>query len=100
MGAGREGIRLAGDRLRWILVTHTHVDHCLLAARLQQIVWNLLSNAIKFSRAGGRVELDARKRGEYFPQAWQDKLSIDDAHRIQLGVIRRRCTAEGQRRPG
>jgi signal transduction histidine kinase len=30
--------------------------------RLQQIVWNLLSNAIKFSPAGGRVDLQIRRR--------------------------------------
>jgi signal transduction histidine kinase/ActR/RegA family two-component response regulator len=41
-------------------------------ARLQQIVWNLLSNAIKFSRAGGRVELDARQRGENFELSVRD----------------------------
>lgn len=28
---------LVGDRLRWILVTHTHIDHSPLAARLSQI---------------------------------------------------------------
>jgi hypothetical protein len=41
-------------------------------ARLQQIVWNLLSNAIKFSRAGGHVELDARKRGQHFELSVRD----------------------------
>jgi glyoxylase-like metal-dependent hydrolase (beta-lactamase superfamily II) len=29
-------LEAAGDRLRWILVTHTHVDHSPLAARLHQ----------------------------------------------------------------
>lgn len=34
----------------------------------------------------------ARQRGEYFPQAWAGRLSLDDAYRIQLGLIRRRGT--------
>src|SRR5580658_4426549 len=38
-------------------------------------------------------------RGEYFPRAWFDKLSIDQAYRIQLGVIARRCAA-GERQIG
>jgi len=33
----------------------------------------------------------ARGRGEYFPAAWFDRLSLDDAYRIQLGLIRRRA---------
>ena len=42
----------------------------------------------------------ARARGEYFPRAWADRLSIDDAYRIQLGLIRDRCAQTGQRRIG
>ncbi|SEB96887.1 2-keto-4-pentenoate hydratase [Rhizobiales bacterium GAS191] len=42
----------------------------------------------------------ARESGDYFPKSWQDRLSIDDAYRIQLGLIRRRCAAEGLRRIG
>jgi 2-keto-4-pentenoate hydratase len=42
----------------------------------------------------------ARERGEYFPKAWLDRLSIDDAYRIQLGLIRRRCAKTKQRRIG
>src|SRR5580692_12312192 len=42
----------------------------------------------------------ARERGEYFPRAWSDRLSIDDAYRIQLGLIRDRCAQTGQRRIG
>ncbi|MBV9433057.1 MAG: fumarylacetoacetate hydrolase family protein [Hyphomicrobiales bacterium] len=42
----------------------------------------------------------ARERGEYFPNAWADRLSIDDAYRIQLGLIRRRCAKTRQRRIG
>ena len=32
----------------------------------------------------------ARERGEYFPAAWADRLSLDDAYRIQLALIARR----------
>ena len=42
----------------------------------------------------------ARQRGEYFPKAWYSKLSLDEAYRIQLGLIARRCAREGQRRVG
>ena len=42
----------------------------------------------------------ARERGEYFPRAWSDRLSIDDAYRVQLGLIRRRCATTKQRRIG
>ncbi len=38
----------------------------------------------------------ARARGEYFPAAWFDRLSLDDAYRIQLALIERR----GARRVG
>ncbi|HVH78605.1 MAG TPA: hypothetical protein VM782_04390, partial [Stellaceae bacterium] len=38
----------------------------------------------------------ARARGEYFPLAWFDRLSLDDAYRIQLALIDRR----GERRLG
>jgi 2-keto-4-pentenoate hydratase len=41
----------------------------------------------------------ARQRGEYFPRAWFDKLSLDDAYRIQLGLIARRVAA-GERQIG
>jgi 2-keto-4-pentenoate hydratase len=41
----------------------------------------------------------ARARGEYFPAAWFDRLSIDEAYRIQLGQIARR-TAAGERQIG
>ena len=40
---------------------------------------------------------EARSRGEFFPAAWFDKLTIDQAYRIQLGLVRRRCeTGEQQ----
>ena len=42
----------------------------------------------------------ARERGEYFPKAWEGRLTIDDAYRIQLALIRRRCAAQGERRIG
>jgi 2-keto-4-pentenoate hydratase len=38
----------------------------------------------------------ARGRGEYFPQAWADRLSLDDAYRIQLALLAQR----GARRAG
>jgi 2-keto-4-pentenoate hydratase len=38
----------------------------------------------------------ARARGEYFPKAWFDRLSLDDAYRVQLALIDRR----GARRVG
>jgi 2-keto-4-pentenoate hydratase len=38
----------------------------------------------------------ARARGEYFPTAWFDRLSLDDSYRIQLALIERR----GARRIG
>jgi 2-keto-4-pentenoate hydratase len=38
----------------------------------------------------------ARANGEYFPRAWFDRLSLDDAYRIQLALIERR----GARRVG
>jgi 2-keto-4-pentenoate hydratase len=38
----------------------------------------------------------ARARGEHFPSAWFDRLSLDDSYRIQLALIERR----GARRVG
>jgi 2-keto-4-pentenoate hydratase len=38
----------------------------------------------------------ARGRGEYFPAAWFDRLSLDDAYRLQLALLGRR----GERRIG
>src|SRR2546428_13360620 len=32
-----------------------------------------------------------RGRGVYFPPAWEDRLDLDDAYRIQLGLVARRC---------
>jgi 2-keto-4-pentenoate hydratase len=42
---------------------------------------------------------DARARGEYFPAQWFDRLTLDQAYRIQLGVIARRVAA-GERQIG
>lgn len=42
---------------------------------------------------------EARGRGEFFPRAWFDKLTIDQAYRVQLGLIARRCAA-GERQIG
>lgn len=41
----------------------------------------------------------ARQRGEHFPHAYFGKISIDQAYRIQLGQIARRCAA-GERQIG
>lgn len=38
----------------------------------------------------------AREHGEHFPQAWADRLSLDDAYRIQLALLAHR----GARRVG
>ena len=37
----------------------------------------------------------ARARGEFFPRAYFDRLTLDEAYRIQLALIERRC-AEGE----
>jgi 2-keto-4-pentenoate hydratase len=42
---------------------------------------------------------NARARGEYFPASWFDRLTLDEAYRIQLGIIARRVTA-GERQIG
>ena len=41
----------------------------------------------------------ARARGEFFPPQWFDRLTLDQAYRIQLGVIARRIAA-GERQIG
>jgi 2-keto-4-pentenoate hydratase len=41
----------------------------------------------------------AAARGEYFPHAFYNRLTLDDAYRIQLGLIDRRCAA-GERQIG
>ena len=41
----------------------------------------------------------ARARGDYFPAKWFDRLTLDEAYRIQLGVIARRIAA-GERQIG
>ena len=42
---------------------------------------------------------EARQRGEYFPPAWFDRLSLDEAYAIQLAIIDRRV-AEGEQQIG
>jgi 2-keto-4-pentenoate hydratase len=42
----------------------------------------------------------ARRKGEYFPRAWHDRLSLDDAYRIQLGLIKRDAANPARRRIG
>jgi len=41
----------------------------------------------------------ARARDEYFPREWFDRLSLDEAYRVQLGMITRRV-AGGERQIG
>lgn len=41
----------------------------------------------------------ARERGEYFPAAYENRLSLDDGYRIQLAVVDRRVAA-GERQLG
>jgi 2-keto-4-pentenoate hydratase len=41
----------------------------------------------------------ARARGEFFPPQWFDRLTLDQAYRVQLGMIARR-TAGGERQIG
>jgi 2-keto-4-pentenoate hydratase len=41
-----------------------------------------------------------RRRGEYFPRAWQNRLTQDDAYRILLGWIDRCASQSGKRRIG
>lgn len=41
----------------------------------------------------------AHARGVYFPPEWFDRLTLDQAYRIQLGLIARRCAA-GERQIG
>jgi 2-keto-4-pentenoate hydratase len=41
----------------------------------------------------------ARGRGEHFPAGYFDRLSLDEAYRIQLALIERRCAA-GERQIG
>jgi 2-keto-4-pentenoate hydratase len=41
----------------------------------------------------------ARDHGVYFPTEWFDRLTLDEAYRIQLGLIERRCAA-GERQIG
>lgn len=41
----------------------------------------------------------ARRRGDYFPREWFDRLNLDEVYRIQLGLIGRRVAA-GERQIG
>jgi len=53
-----------------------------------------------FDRAVAVEEFwQARGRGEYFPSAWVDRLTLDQAYQIQLGMIDRRV-AGGERHIG
>jgi 2-keto-4-pentenoate hydratase len=41
----------------------------------------------------------SRQRGIFFPNDWFDRLTLDEAYRVQLGLIDRRCAA-GERQIG
>jgi 2-keto-4-pentenoate hydratase len=58
-----------------------------------------LLDASEIERATDEFE-EARRRGDYFPKAWFGRLAIDDAYRIQLGLLRRRSAEPGQQRIG
>src|SRR6516225_9822213 len=55
-------------------------------------------DASELAAAVSEIEA-AQARGEYFPQAWFDRLSLDDAYRILLALVGRRRGA-GARRIG
>ena len=42
---------------------------------------------------------DAASRGVYYPSQWRGKLSMDDAYRVQLGILARHVAA-GERQAG
>jgi 2-keto-4-pentenoate hydratase len=42
---------------------------------------------------------EARNKGDYFPADWNDRLSFEEAYRVQLGVVARRVAA-GERQVG
>jgi 2-keto-4-pentenoate hydratase len=65
-------------------------------------VWNVGSKGGldgRRNQVSGRDFWRARGRGEYFPTAYEDRLSLDEAYRIQLALIDRRVAA-GERHIG
>jgi 2-keto-4-pentenoate hydratase len=42
----------------------------------------------------------ARRRGEYFPRAWEGRLTLDDGYRILLGIVDRCASQPGKKRIG
>ena len=42
---------------------------------------------------------EAGRRGEHFPAEWRDRLSVEQAYRVKLGVVARRVAA-GERQVG
>ncbi len=42
---------------------------------------------------------EARRSGEFFPEDWRNRLSFEQAYRVQLGVVTRRVAA-GERQVG
>jgi 2-keto-4-pentenoate hydratase len=67
--------------------------------RVEEGIWEIVMEATEMERVIDEFDA-ARQRGEYFPKAWYSKLSLDEAYRIQLALIARRCAREGQRRVG
>lgn len=72
----------AGERLRWVLVTHTHIDHSPLAARVRQETG---ARVVAFGPAppvSTRVLLDAHD-AEFSPD-----LLLADGEHVDLGDMR------------
>ena len=77
-----EGLAVGlGRSVTFELATEGEVGRILADLRLfKQIVVNLLSNAVKYSPEGGRVELAARRAGDWLQVAVRDQgMGIDPA---------------------
>lgn len=72
----------AGDGLRWVLVTHTHIDHSPLAARVRQETGARVVAFGPAPPAGARVFLDAHD-AEFSPD-----LLLRDGDHLDLGDMR------------
>jgi glyoxylase-like metal-dependent hydrolase (beta-lactamase superfamily II) len=73
-------LEAAGDRLGWILVTHTHVDHSPLAARLHQATG---AEVLGFGPAPGR-QLDGM---EAHDRAFVPQRLLVDGDRLDTGEL-------------